>query len=42
MEAEHEAEVTGQVVTQPGKKLVAGDRFGAEGREWVVTAEAPP
>ena len=31
--------VNGAVVTQPGRKLRAGDRFGtAEGGEWAITA----
>jgi ribosome-associated protein len=30
--------VNGAVVTQPGRKLRAGDRFGtAEGGEWAIT-----
>jgi ribosome-associated protein len=30
--------VNGAVVTQPGKKLVKGDRFeSADGQEWIVT-----
>lgn len=29
--------VNGEVVTQPGRKLVRGDRFGTEdGEEWVL------
>jgi len=29
--------VNGEVVTQPGRKLVAGDRFSApDGQEWIV------
>jgi ribosome-associated protein len=29
--------VNGEVATQPGKKLVAGDRFSsADGQEWIV------
>jgi ribosome-associated protein len=32
--------VNGVVELQPGRKLRAGDRFGAEsGREWIVAAE---
>jgi hypothetical protein len=31
-------QVNGQVVTQPGKKLVRGDRFGtSDGQEWTLT-----
>jgi ribosome-associated protein len=31
--------VNGTVVTQPGKKLLRGDRFqSADGQEWIVTA----
>ena len=31
--------VNGVAVTQPGRKLRAGDRFGtAEGGEWAITA----
>jgi ribosome-associated protein len=31
-------QVNGQVVIQPGKKLVREDRFqGADGQEWVIT-----
>jgi len=31
--------VNGATVTQPGRKLHAGDRFGiAGGREWMITA----
>jgi ribosome-associated protein len=31
--------VNGSAVTQPGRKLRAGDRFGiAGGREWTITA----
>jgi len=30
--------VNGAVVTQPGKKLLHGDRFqSADGQEWIVT-----
>ncbi len=30
--------VNGEIVTQPGKKLVRDDRFqGADGQEWVIT-----
>jgi ribosome-associated protein len=30
--------VNGQVVTQPGKKLVRGDQFGtSDGQEWILT-----
>jgi ribosome-associated protein len=30
--------VNGQVVTQPGKKLLQGDRFqSADGQEWILT-----
>jgi ribosome-associated protein len=30
--------VNGEVVTQPGKKLLPGDRFqSGDGQEWVVT-----
>jgi ribosome-associated protein len=32
--------VNGEVATQPGRKLVAGDRFGlATGPEWTVSPE---
>lgn len=31
--------VNGEVVTQPGRKLVAGDRFSSpDGQEWIVTS----
>jgi ribosome-associated protein len=31
-------QVNGEVVTQPGKKLVRGDRFGtADGQEWILS-----
>jgi ribosome-associated protein len=30
--------VNGEVVTQPGKKLVAGDRFSSpDGQEWILS-----
>jgi ribosome-associated protein len=30
--------VNGEAVTQPGKKLVAGDRFSSpDGQEWTIT-----
>ncbi|HYV36992.1 MAG TPA: RNA-binding S4 domain-containing protein [Gemmataceae bacterium] len=30
--------VNGTIVTQPGKKLVRGDRFqSADGQEWILT-----
>jgi ribosome-associated protein len=35
-------QVNGEVVTQPGKKLVYGDRFGtADGQEWLLTEVRP-
>jgi ribosome-associated protein len=35
--------VNGDVETQPGRKLVAGDRFtGADGEEWLITGPDEP
>lgn len=33
--------VNGAVEIQPGKKLRAGDRFAAEGQEWLVGGATP-